>query len=30
MKDPMNTTKTELLEDMQQKITTFVEGYKEI
>ena len=25
----MNTTKTELLEDMQQKITTFVEGYNE-
>ena len=25
----MKTTKTELLEDMQQKITTFVEGYNE-
>ena len=25
----MNTTKTELLEEMQQKITTFVEGYNE-
>ena len=25
----MNTTKTELLEEMQQKIATFVEGYDE-